>query len=382
MELRKFVVPEFVVGQGAIDLAGRYVSNYGGEKVLIVTDEGIIKADWLEKLQESLDLNNIQYTVFQNLTPNPKDYEIMEGVREFFSKKCGILVALGGGSPIDCAKGIGIVVSNGVHINSYEGVDAIKLPMPPLICIPTTAGTAADISQFAIINNTEEKRKIAIISKAVVPDVALIDVDLTTTMDFGLTTATGIDALVHAIEAYVSNASSPITDLNALEAIKLINLNLPKLVDNLDNYEARSGMVLGSLLAGKAFSNASLGLVHAMAHSLGGLKDTPHGESNATLLEYVIDYNFDACEARYSEIAGAMGINITDCSNEKVKVLLLDRIRSLRDLCKIPRDLTHLRITSDEIRQLSINTSNDACLATNPKHISIKEIEELYARIC
>ncbi len=216
----------------------------------------------------------------------------------------------GGGSPLDCAKGIGILASGGWHILDFEGVDQVMAPIPPLICIPTTGGSSADVSQFAIITNTQARVKFAIISKAVVPDVALIDPETLLTMSPRLGAATAVDALVHAIEAYVSNAHSLITDVHSLEGVRLITGNLSEMMSRPEDIEVRTKIMLGSLEAGLAFSNASLGATHAMAHSLGGLLDLPHGECNAMLLNHVIAFNHPAAEVRYQAVAEAMGLDV------------------------------------------------------------------------
>ena len=206
--LRKFVAPEFIFGLEARRLAGRYAKNLGGQKILVVTDPGVIAAGWTKDVTESLEEANLAYTVFDGVTPNPRAEEIMAGAEIYQREGCNLIVAVGGGSPMDCAKGIGIVSTNKKHILEFEGVDLVPIPGPPLICIPTTGGTSADVSQFAIIANMREKVKIAIISKTVVPDVALIDPVTLTTMDSYLTACTGLDALTHAIEAFVSTAHS------------------------------------------------------------------------------------------------------------------------------------------------------------------------------
>ena len=275
LKLRKFVAPEFLFGPGALDLVSQYARNFGANKVLVVTDSGVISAGWAGKVMEALESAGIPGVIFSDVTPNPRSEEVMAGVEFYRDQECDVIVAVGGGSPMDCAKGIGIVNTNRKSILEFEGIDNVGKPGPPLICIPTTAGTSADVSQFAIINNLPKRVKMAIISKTVVPDVALIDPATTVTMDLYLTACTGLDALVHAIEAFVSSANSPVTDLHALEAIRIIPSTLLDVIAHPDDVELRAKMMLGSLEAGLAFSNASLGAVHAMAHSLGGVLDLP-----------------------------------------------------------------------------------------------------------
>ncbi len=240
LELRKFVAPEYIFGVGARRLAGRYAKNLGARKVLVVSDPGVVAAGWTGDVIESLEEAGIAYALFTGVTPNPRAEQVMAGAEFYAAEKCNALVAVGGGSPMDCAKGIGIVSSNKRHILAFEGVDQVRVPMPPLICVPTTGGTSADVSQFAIISNPLEKVKFAIISKSVLPDLALVDPVTLTTMDPFLTACTGLDALTHGIEAFVSNASSPITDLNALEGIRLVSRNLIESIKNPQDVELRT----------------------------------------------------------------------------------------------------------------------------------------------
>jgi alcohol dehydrogenase class IV len=342
-------------------------------RVLVVTDPGVTAAGWLAELIDNLDESGIPSVVFDAVTPNPKDTEVMAGAARYRDEGCDVIVALGGGSVIDCAKGIGIVSANGGSILDYEGVDRIPRPGPPLICIPTTAGTSADISQFAIINNTGKRYKIAIISKSVVPDVALVDPETTTTMSPYLTACTGLDALTHAIEAYVSTASSPVVDVHALAAIALVHAHLPIAIADPGNTEARENMTLASLQAGLAFSNASLGAVHAMAHSLGGYLDMAHGESNALLLDHVIRFNFAAASDRYQRIGTMMGI---PAATEQT---LTAAIAALRARCGIHDGLAARGVTRGSIEDLAPHAERDACIFTNPRRASLADIKTLYA---
>ncbi|HSW63496.1 MAG TPA: alcohol dehydrogenase-like regulatory protein ErcA [Dissulfurispiraceae bacterium] len=379
--LRKFISPEFVFGVGARKLIARYVKNLSAQKILLVTDPGVIAAGWAPEAAAALEAEGISCATFARVSSNPRDSEIMDGARMFREEQCDMLVAVGGGSPMDCAKGIGIVVSNGQHILGYEGVDRISLPCPPLICIPTTAGSSADVSQFAIINATDERRKIAIISKSLVPDAALIDPETLTTLSPELTAHTGMDALVHAIEAYVSTVSSPITDLFALETIRLIGANLLAAAMNPSDIELRGRTMLASLDAGIAFSNASLGAVHAMAHSLGGLLDLPHGECNALLLCVVIDYNFDTVPERYRDIADALGIDTKHLSDGSVRQKLIDTVLKLNADLGIPDRLSVIGVRAASIPLLAANALKDPCMATNPRIPTTDEIESLYDKL-
>lgn len=376
--LRKFVAPEFIFGLGARRLAGRYAKNLGGHKILVVTDPGVIAAGWTKDVTESLEEANLTFTVFDGVTPNPRAEEIMAGADIYQREGCNLIVAVGGGSPMDCAKGIGIVSTNKKHILEFEGVDLVPVPGPPLICIPTTGGTSADVSQFAIIANMREKVKIAIISKTVVPDVALIDPVTLTTMDSYLTACTGLDALTHAIEAFVSTAHSPITDLHALEAIRLISSNLLATIVDPDNLELRAKLMLGSLQAGLAFSNAILGAAHAMAHSLGGLLDLPHGECNAILLNHVMEFNFPAAAERYLHIGEAMGLDLRGMTTQQKRLAIIAEIARLKKMAGVDRKLEDVGVVRSDISLLSKKAMKDPCIITNPRRPSKRDIEVIY----
>jgi alcohol dehydrogenase class IV len=367
-----------VLGEGAIDLAGRYARNLGAARIMLVTDPGVTAAGWPAKVLRSLAAEGVAHTLFADISPNPRAEEVMLGVSRYEAENCDVIVAVGGGSPMDCAKGIGIVSTNGRHILEYEGVDRVDLPGPPLICIPTTAGTSADVSQFAIINNGYEKTKIAIISKAAVPDVALIDPVTTTSMGIDLTAFTGMDALVHAMEALVSSASSPLTDLHALEAIRLVYRYLPEVLRRPDDVALRARVMLGSLEAGLAFSNASLGAVHAMAHSLGGRLDLAHGACNSILVDHVVRFNWAAAEKSYRRMGRVMGLDLETLSSEAARDAAVDAIARFKRQVGIHQTLRDCGVTRDDFPILARNAVNDPCMATNPVPPSRPDIEKLY----
>jgi alcohol dehydrogenase class IV len=381
LELRKFVAPEFVFGEGAAALVGRYARNLGAERVLLVTDPGVIEAGWADAAAASLREHGHKVTTFSDVSPNPRDGESMAGAEVYRRNDCNAIVAVGGGSPMDCAKGIGIVVTNDRHVLEFEGVDNVGRPGPPLICLPTTSGSSADVSQFAIILDSARKVKIAIVSKAVVPDASLLDPELTSTMSPDLTANTGLDALTHAIEAYVSNASSPVTDLFALEAIRFVKAHLARAIDDPLNMDARGGMQLGSLYAGLAFSNAILGAVHALSHSLGGLLDLPHGKCNAILLDHVIAHNFEAEPERYSAVGAALGADIMPGMNlAEQRDAVIDAVRSFKADVGVTETLSSLGVTREDLRGLAEFALADPCMATNPSALTTEEVMEIYAQ--
>ncbi len=378
LELRKFVAPEFIFGIGARKLAGQYAENLYARKVLIVTDPGIVAAGWTKDVAASLDEKHLPWVIYSGVTPNPRAEESMAGAELYQREGCNVIVAIGGGSTIDCAKGIGIVCTNKRHILEFEGIDQVRVPIPPLICIPTTGGTSADVSQFAIITDLEERVKIAIISKTVVPDVSLIDPAVLTTMDRHLTACTGMDALVHAIEAFVSNASTPFTDIHALEAIRVISRNLINSVNDLQNVDLRGQIMRGSLEAGLAFSNASLGGVHAMAHSLGGFRDLPHGECNAMLLRHVMDFNFPKAPGQYERIGEAMGLKLGGMVAKNKRKAILDEITRLAKAVGIVETLGKRKVVSSDVFQLAETSMKDPCIVTNPRKPNKRDIEVIY----
>ena len=251
-QLRKFVSPEIIFGAGCRHHVANYAKNFGARKVLLVSDPGVVAAGWVADVEASLAGEGIEYCLYSSVSPNPRVEEVMAGAERYRAEHCDVIVAVGGGSPMDCAKAIGIVAAHGRHILEFEGVDTLRVPSPPLILIPTTAGTSADVSQFVILSNQERRMKISIVSKGAVPDVALIDPETTLSMDPFLSACTGIDALVHAIEAFVSTGHGPLTDPHALEAIRLINGHLVQMIANPHDLALREKVMLGSMQIGRA----------------------------------------------------------------------------------------------------------------------------------
>lgn len=377
--IRKFVAPEIVFGDGALEMLGRYVTNFGANRVFVVTDPGVVGCGLADKVVRNLRTVDVETVLFDRISPNPRDQEVMEGAVFYREAECDVIVALGGGSPMDCAKGISVVSTNGGSILDYEGVDKVDLPGPPLICIPTTAGSSADVSQFAIITHVAKRVKIAIISKSVVPEVALIDPSTTLSMDRYLTLCTGIDALAHAIEAYVSSASSDLTDVHALNAIRLLHRHLPEVLERLDDTWLRNRVMLASLEAGLAFSNASLGAVHAMAHSLGGLLDLPHGECNALLLEHVVAYNYRTVPERCDLIGEIFGARLIDLQPMERCQAVVAALAAFKNRLGLQAGLGSRGVHSSDIPSLARKALADPCMATNPRRPRLADIENLYA---
>ncbi|MDP2522349.1 alcohol dehydrogenase-like regulatory protein ErcA [Neptunomonas phycophila] len=376
--LRKFVSPEIIFGAGARHTVANYASTFGARKVLIVSDPGVVAAGWVADVIASLEAQDIDYAVFTNVSPNPRCEEVMAGAEFYIEQGCNVIVGVGGGSPMDCAKGIGIVSTHGRHILEFVGVDMIDRPIPPLIFVPTTAGTSADVSQFAIISDQAEMIKVSIVSKSVVPDVSLIDPETTVTVDPFLSACTGVDALVHAIEAFVSTGAGPLTDMHALDAIRIINTHLVDLVNNPKDIFLREQIMLGSMKAGLAFSNAILGAVHAMSHSLGGFLDLPHGLCNAMLLEHVINFNYPEAENRFKVIAQTLGIDIRGLTTLQVKQRLIQHLVALKANVGLTQKLGINGVTPSDIPILSAKAMTDPCILTNPRRSNQRDVEVVY----
>jgi len=374
-EIRKFVAPEIVLGAGASMLAGQYAWNLGIRRALLVSDPGVAEAGWTALVAQSLRDADLDVSIFEGVNANPRDSQVMAGAEAYRAERCDGLVAVGGGSPMDAAKGIGIIVTNGRHILEYEGVDRIEVPIPPLLCVPTTAGSSADVSQFAIINDTARHVKIAIVSRAMVPDASLVDPRTLTTMPAIVTAGTGIDALTHAVEAVVSSASSSLTDLLAIDAIGLVRRHLPRCLEAPDDVEARSAMARASLLAGMAFSNAILGATHALAHGIGGLLDAPHGVCNALLIDHVVRYNFSTARERYFRVAEALGLEARGRPSGDVEKELATALHELRRRAGIEGTLATLGVGRSDIPLIARHALADVCLATNPRPADQRDLE-------
>ncbi|WP_165675315.1 alcohol dehydrogenase-like regulatory protein ErcA [Metapseudomonas otitidis] len=377
--LRKFVSPEIIFGAGCRHNVGNYASTFGARKVLVVSDPGVVAAGWVADVEASLAVQGIDYRLFTQVSPNPRVEEVHQGADVYRAEGCNVIVAVGGGSPMDCAKGIGIVVAHGRSILEFEGVDTIRVPSPPLILIPTTAGTSADVSQFVIISNQTERMKFSIVSKAVVPDVSLIDPETTLSMDPFLSACTGIDALVHAIEAFVSTGSGPLTDPHALEAMRLISGNLVEMIANPDDISRREKIMLGSMQAGLAFSNAILGAVHAMSHSLGGFLDLPHGMCNAALVEHVVAFNYNAAPERFRVVAETLGLDVRGLNQTQTRQRLVEHLVAFKRSVGFADTLSLHGVSVSDIPFLSRHAMEDPCILTNPRESSQRDVEVVYA---
>jgi len=373
-----FIPTVSLMGVGCSKEAGAQAKALGATKLLIVTDAMLAKLGVAEKIKGYLEASGLQAVVFDGAEPNPTDKNVHAGVEVYKSNKCDGIVTLGGGSSHDCGKGVGLVIGNGGNIRDFEGVNKSGKPMPPFLAINTTAGTASEMTRFCIITNTDTKVKMAIVDWRVTPNIAINDPVLMVGKPAGLTAATGMDALTHAVEAYVSTIATPITDACAIKAIELVSDYLRPVVANGDNLEARDKMAYAEYLAGMAFNNASLGYVHAMAHQLGGFYNLPHGVCNAILLPAVCEFNMISNPKRFADIAVAMGENIEGLADVDAAAKGIAAIRKLSSDIGIPAGLKALNVQETDLRIMAENAMKDACMLTNPRKATLDCVISIY----
>lgn len=380
MNISKFVTPEIIFGRGSLSQLGESVIRIGASKVFLVSDAGVINAGWVDRAVHYLQAAGLETEIFSSLTTNPKDCEVTEGARHYRESGCDGIVAVGGGSPTDVAKAIAILATNGGILQDYEGINKISHPLPPMVIAPSTAGAGSEVSQFTIIVDTARKLKMSIISKSLVPDIAIVDPELVQTMDTKLAAATGLDAFTHGIESYVSLAATPLTDIHALKSIQLASQNLRRAVSDRHDMEANTNMSMASLTAGLAFSNAILGATHAMTHQVDGLIDQHHGETNASILPHVMEYNLSACPERFRDIAAAMGVNVAGLHPMAAAELAVGAVRQLIRDIGLAKGLREIGLSEENIPLLSENAVKDACLVTNPRPASREDIAAIFRK--
>ena len=376
--LAKFHVPEVVFGPGSLAELGHCALRLGARRPFLVTDPGLIEAGWVDEAVGHLRRVGLRPVVWHDVTPNPKDREVEAGYQRYAESGSDVIIGVGGGSVIDAAKGVAILSGNGGRILDYEGVDQVVQPIPPTVMVPSTSGTGADVSQFAVITDTTEHIKITIVSRTLVPEISVIDPRLLTTMPDWLNAATGLDALTHAIEAFVSRAHNPLTDTHALHAVRLITGNLVRTQLEPKDFDARLAMAQAALEAGMAFTNAILGATHAMSHQVGGLLDAPHGVVNGVLLPHVIRFNAEAWPDRFVALGEAAGLATTGVEPYEVAARLADLVRALADDVGVPKGLASLGVADSDVPVLARTTLKDACMATNPRDVQVHDVEVLF----
>ncbi len=371
----KYLVPEIVFGAGVLDEIGYAARRLGAVRPLLVTDAGVLAAGWSEQALGHLRAAGLTPSTWSAVTPNPKDVEVVAGAQTYLAEGCDVLVAVGGGSVIDAAKAIAVLVSNGGDIFDYEGIDLIPRPIPPLVAAPTTAGTGADVSQFAVITDSVRGLKATLIGKTLVPDISLTDPQVLVSMPDWLGATTGLDALTHGVEAYVSRAASFLTDEHALSAVALVGRHLERSVQDPLDASAQTGMARASLSAGLAFTNAILGAAHAISHQIGGRLDLPHGMLNAVLLPHVVRFNAAADATRFRPLADALGVrDATRLADDEVGDALARQIGDLAVAIGAPRTLREIGVTEEHLPAFAEQTLHDACLTTNPRSVDVHDV--------
>lgn len=365
-------------GSGAIKSIESEVKGRGLSKALVCSDPDLIKFGVTKKVLDVLDNASLKYELYSNIKANPTIQNVQKGVEAFKAANADYIIAIGGGSSMDTAKGIGIIINNPEFedVRSLEGVADTKNKAVPIIAVPTTAGTAAEVTINYVITDVEKNRKMVCVDPHDIPVVAIVDPDMMSSMPKGLTAATGMDALTHAIEGYITAGAWELSDMFHLKAIEIISRSLRGAVDN--TAEGREGMALGQYVAGMGFSNVGLGIVHSMAHPLGALYDTPHGVANAIILPTVMEYNAEATGEKYREIARAMGIkNVDNMSVDEYRKAAVDAVRKLSSDVGIPKDLKEI-VKKEDIPFLAQSAFDDACRPGNPKATSVEDITKLY----
>ena len=377
-------MPRFVLnetsyhGSGAITNIVPEIVARGFKKAFVASDPDLIKFGVTQKVTKLLDEAKVSYVIYSNIQPNPTIENVQNGVKAFKEAKADCIIAIGGGSSMDTAKAIGIIITNPefADVRSLEGVAPTKNPCVPIIAVPTTAGTAAEVTINYVITDVEKNRKFVCVDTHDIPVVAVVDPDMMATMPKGLTAATGMDALTHAIEGYITKGAWVLSDMFHLEAIRLIAANLRGAVENTP--KGREGMALGQYVAGMGFSNVGLGIVHSMAHPLGAVYDTPHGVANAIILPTVMEYNAPETGEKYREIARAMGVKgVDEMSQEEYRKAAVDAVKQLSKDVGIPQDLKAI-VKKEDIPFLAQSAMDDACRPGNPKDPTLEDIIKLY----
>jgi alcohol dehydrogenase len=374
----KFAMPEIIFGVGTLREVGCALWRLGGSRALVVSDPGVMAADWVDRALPSLAEAGVDYRLWYGVTPNPKDHEVHAGFEVFAENECDTVLAIGGGSVIDAAKGVAILAGNGGSILDYEGIDKVTRPIPPMVMVPSTGGTGADVSQFCDITDTAGRLKRMLVGRALVADISVTDPTLLSTLPPEVAAWSGMDALTHAVEAYTSKAANFLSDGHALTAIRLIAKWLPRAVHDANDLEAREAMARASLQAGLAFTNAILGATHAMSHQIGGALDLPHGLTNAVLLPHVMRFNAAHRPERFADVGRALGVSTPAMRPAESAEAAVEEVFNLGGRVGIPRRLSEIGVTSSDLHLFIDNALNDPCILTNPRPVVTKDIEDIF----
>ncbi|WP_405575951.1 iron-containing alcohol dehydrogenase [Winogradskyella sp. Asnod2-B02-A] len=375
---RIYLPPLSLIGPGALNDLGEELKGLPYKKALFVTDKILVKIGVAEKVLDVLKTSGIESVVFDDVQPNPTVKNVTNGLKLLKENSCDFIITLGGGSPQDCGKAIGILATNGGHIEDYDGIHKSKVKSLPIIAINTTAGTASEVTINYVITDVARHIKMVMVDKNCLVSIAVNDPELMLGKPANLTAATGMDALTHAIETYVTKGAFRWSDALALEAIKLISSSLEQAVKNGSDLEARSKMAWGQFIAGQAFSNAGLGFVHSMAHQLGGMYDLPHGVANAVLLPHVEKFNIPSCAHKLKKVARAMGIGVSEMSDEEGANAAIKAIKKLSLAVGIPSGLRELGVKEEDFEEMAHNAIQDVCTGGNPREVTIEDTIEIY----
>lgn len=377
MPVAKFHTPEIIIGPGSLDEMPRAALGLGIRRLLIVSDRNLAGTPWYPRLIQRLRAADLRVASYTGVSPNPRAPEIACAFDHYDEARCDGIIAVGGGSVIDAAKGVAILAANGGHILSYEGIDRARIPLPPLVAAPTTAGSGSDVSQFCIVNDVDRRTKVTIIGRGLVPDVSVIDPHVLATLPPAVAAQSGLDAISHCIEAYASLAHTRLTDNAARSAISTAWRAIERFVDDPADPEVGLDMAYAALEAGMAFTNAILGATHALSHPVGGLCDAPHGAINSVLLPHVIRFNGEFDPIPYVELAAAVGIP-TSSSDVVTVERFADRVAALERRVGLPTALREFGVTAADIAALTRHALADACMRTNPRQPSAAEVAAIY----
>jgi len=375
MDVVKFAIPEIIFGRGSMKYAGMCARRLGAEKVFVVSDPGLERVGWVDELIDTLEAQGLEWVYFGDVVPNPRDYQIEQGSQMYLAERADVVIGLGGGSPMDAAKGIAIVASNGGNIHDYEGANRIHRPLPPMVFLPTTAGSGSDISQFAIITDTRRRVKMTVISRTLVPNISIIDPLFLQTKPRDLVFYSAIDALSHAIESFVSVIASPFTEMQSLKAIELIARYLPMSKESLD-LDILEALSTASTAAGMAFSNAGLGAVHALAHAIGGMYDVPHGHIHPVLLPPVMKFNMESCLEKMAQI-GQILIGHRKKSDQATALAGIEKLKDMFLSLNMKIRLRDILPDECDIERLCSMAIQDVCVVTNPRPVERKDLVKI-----
>jgi alcohol dehydrogenase class IV len=376
MDAYKFAIPEIIFGRGSLKYASICAQQLGASRIFVVSDAGVEKAGWVDKLFDILRAQNLDFVYFNDISPNPRDFQVHNGAKHYEETEADVVLALGGGSVMDAAKGIALVVSNKGDIKDYEGANHVKKPLPPMVFIPSTIGSESNISQFTVITDIERHLKMTIISRTLVPNISITDPTLLGTLNRELLIAPLFDSIAHAVESYVSPLASPLTEVQSRRALDLLIRHLRPALEKfrLDDLEQ---LAVAGACSGMAFTNASVGLGHALAHALGGMYDMVHGIAHAMLLPSVMRFNLPACTSKMATI-GKIITGKTFATDEATAQAGIEALEELRAEIGIPARLREILPDNTMLPTMSRNAAKDICLLTNPRPATWKDILNIY----